>query len=73
MELISNKLLEQARKKANNAKNGNLKINNIKYSFIFDSREWSYIVLDEENNEIVKFNTKSLKQAREWLREYFSN
>ena len=73
MEIISDKLLSQAHKMASNAKNGTLKINNISYSFTFDHKEWHYIITDQENNEIAKFNTKSLKQARQWLKEYFLN
>jgi len=73
MEIISNKLLSQAGKMAANAKNGTLKINNVSYTFTFDHREWHYVITDPEHNEIAKFNTKSLKQAREWLKEYFLN
>jgi hypothetical protein len=73
MEIISNKLLSQAGKMAANAKNGKFKINNISYSFTFDHKEWHYIIKDDKDNEITKFNTKSLKQARQWLKEYFLN
>ena len=73
MELINDKLLDKAKKMANNAKNWTLKINGISYHFTFDCKEWNYVITDNLKNEVIKFNTKSLKQARQWLKEYFSN
>ena len=73
MELISDRLINKAQQMANNAKDGTLKINNVSYVFTFDRKEWAYVITDNLGDEVVKFNTKSLKQARQWLKEYFLN
>ena len=73
MELISDRLINKAQQMANSAKDGTLKINGVSYVFTFDRKEWAYVITDNLGDEVVKFNTKSLKQARQWLKEYFLN
>jgi len=68
-----NKLVGQAQKMAANAKDGTLKINGQTYTFKFNASAWNYQVLNPDGSELHVYNTKSLKQAREWLREYFAN
>jgi hypothetical protein len=68
-----NKCAGLASKMAANAKDGSLKINGATYAFKFNHATWEYHIFTQAGEELMKFNTKSLKQAREWLREYFSN
>jgi len=68
-----NKCLDGARKMAANAKDGTLKIDGQTYTFKFDAAAWNYQVLNPDGSELHIYNTKSLKQARQWLREYFAN
>jgi hypothetical protein len=67
------KLLDAAHRAAAAAKDGTLVINKVKYYLSFDHRRWLYIIHLGDNKEITNFNTKSLKQAREWLRFYLAN
>lgn len=68
-----NKLGDQAQKMAANAKDGTLKIDGKTYTFKFNHETWKYQVLNPDGSELHIYNTKSLKQARQWLREYFAN
>jgi hypothetical protein len=67
------KCLDMARKQASNAKDGTLLVNGEKYTFTFDANTWVYVVKDSQGIEQTRFNTKSLKQARVWLKEWFNN
>jgi hypothetical protein len=57
---------------ASQAKDGTLKLHGHVYTLTFTS-EWIYRVTNEHGEEVTRFNTKSLQQARGWLREWFQN
>jgi hypothetical protein len=61
-----------AAKLAKSAKPGRLKLGNDVYTFEFDKNNWDYIVF-KNGDEFVKFATKSLKMAKQWLVEYLQN
>jgi hypothetical protein len=65
--------LDQARKLAMAAKDGTLKVGADTYTLTFDHREWHYLVHNAAGVEVVRFNTKKLAQARQWLREWLAN
>jgi hypothetical protein len=72
--ILSEKLLEQARKKALNAKkNTILKHNDEVYNLDFDSKHWFYSVTDSKGNWIVNLNTKSATEAKKWLLNWITN
>jgi hypothetical protein len=73
MIINEQKILKQVAKAYANAKDGSLKVNDIKYSFTFDTYQGIYTVLDQENNEITRFNTRKLSQAKQWLKDYLVN
>jgi hypothetical protein len=66
------KLLGQARTMAYKAKDGTLKINDVTYTFTFNLAEFIYEVMDQHNEPVVKFNTKRLSVAKQWLREHLA-
>lgn len=66
-------VISGAQRMAAAAKDGTLKLADGTYTFTFDRATWVYIVRDPQGVELHRYNTKSLKQARQWLREYFSN
>lgn len=70
----TNKLLNKVEQLHNNAKDGTLKLNDTTYGFEFDRYQGVYIVSDlNTSEEITRFNTRKLTDARKWLREYLSN
>ena len=66
------KIEEQARRLAETAKDGILKLNGSVYTFEFDQKHWVYNVY-ENGFFYVKFNTKSIKTAKKYLKEYLNN
>ena len=66
------KLLDQAGAMANKAKDGKLKIDDVSYTFTFDISEWIYDVTDQNGEPVVRFNTKKLSVAKQWLREHLA-
>lgn len=72
MIMDTNKIKLQAEKMAAKAKPGIMKIGQDVYTFEFNHRTWEYVVY-KNLFEYVKFNTKSLKQAKQWLVEYLAN
>jgi hypothetical protein len=66
------KLLDQARAMANKAKDGTLKIDGVTYTFAFNLAEWIYDVTDQNGEPVVRFNTKRLPVAKQWLREHLA-
>jgi hypothetical protein len=66
-------ILRGARTAAANAKDGTLNLNGVTYTFTFDHTAWHYTITAPDGSELMTYNTKSLKQARQWLREYFLN
>ncbi len=73
MIINEQKILKQVAKAYANAKDGLLKFNGIEYSFTFDTYQGIYTVLDQDNNEITRFNTRKLSQAKQWLKDYLVN
>ncbi len=70
----TNKLLNKVEQLHNNAKDGTLKLNGTTYGFEFDRYQGVYIVSDlNTSEEITRFNTSKLTDARKWLKEYLSN
>jgi hypothetical protein len=68
--------LEGARELAAGAKDGSLKTSLGTFSLKFDRERWFYRVYGPDGGEYLDFtnvNTKSLKQARQWLREYLAS
>jgi hypothetical protein len=68
-----NKIKSLAKKMAENAKDGSLKIKGVTYKLKFHPTEWNYYVFDEQGELLHKFNTKLLKQAKQWLKEWYEN
>ena len=67
-----NKLIEQARKLAEKAKPGVVKIEGKLYTLVFCQREWVYQVY-EDGFWLVNFNTKQLTKAKKYLRDWLVN
>lgn len=63
----------QAAKAAANAKNGAVTIGAQTYALTFDAREWVYAVTDESGEPVVRFNTKTLANAKRMLREWLAS
>lgn len=72
-DLRSAAILRGAERMAASATNGTFWVHGQNYTLTFDRARWLYEVTDETGASITNFNTKSLKQARAWLREYLSN
>ena len=67
-----NAIEKRARKLADNAKDGTLKIGEDSYHLTFDRNENNYkVTLNGES--VVNFNTRSIKQAKQWLDEWLNN
>ena len=54
------------------AKDGTLTLEGVRYTLTFDRYAGVYVVTDPEGLEIVRFNTRKLTVARQWLREALS-
>ena len=67
-----NKCLDIARKSAESAKDGILKINGTLYTFEFCQREWVYRVY-ADGFLYVSFNTKTLASAKRMLKDWLKN
>jgi hypothetical protein len=67
------RIYQGAARMAAHAKDGTLKLNGKVYTFTFNRREWLYVVTDETGAVLMRYNTKKLATARQWLREYFAN
>lgn len=65
-------LEEKARKMAEQAKPGILRIGDKVYTFEFCQREWVYKVY-EDGFFLVNFNCKTLTIAKKYLREWLEN
>lgn len=65
----TSQVMAGAQKMAANAKSGTLG----EYLLTFSQERWLYLVTDKAGTEVTNFNTKSLKQARQWLREWLVN
>ena len=66
------KIENQARRLAETAKDGILKLDGRVYTFEFDQKHCVYNVY-ENGFFYVKFNTKSIKTAKKYLKEYLNN
>jgi hypothetical protein len=66
------KLLDQAGAMANKAKDGTLKIDGVTYTFTFNLTEWIYEITDQHGEPVVRFNTKRLPVAKQWLLEHLA-
>lgn len=47
-----------------------MKIDGIPYELTFNGRNW---VVTSQGLRVAEFNTRSVSQARKWLREYLAN
>lgn len=56
---------------ANAVPTGKIKINDITYGLQFNG--YNYYVRLPNGNVLVTFNTRLIKQAKTWLREYLAN
>lgn len=65
-------LEEKARKMAEQAKPGILRIGDKVYTFEFCQREWVYKIY-EDGFWLVNFNCKTLTTAKKYLREWIKN
>ena len=65
-------ILSQAQKLAAAAKPGMMRDGNDIYTFVFNLNSWHYDIY-KNGFEYIQFNTKLLKVAKQWLREYLSN
>lgn len=68
----ADKILNQAQKMAIKAKPGFMKVDGVLYTFEFDQKDWLYNVY-EDGFLLHRYNTKTLKQAKAWLKEYLEN
>jgi hypothetical protein len=66
-----NTIIKSAQKLHDNAKNGSLKFNGQKYTFIFT--QGIYEVTDESGEQVTRLNTRKITIARIWLKEYLEN
>lgn len=55
-----------------NAKSGTLKLNGETFALTFDAYQGVYNVTNKEGECVVRFNTRKLTIARQWLREYYA-
>lgn len=55
-----------------NAKSGTLKLNGVTYSLTFNAIQGVYDVTNAEGECVVRFNTRKLTIARQWLREHYA-
>ena len=53
-----------------NAKSGTLKLNGQTFTFTFDAYQGVYNVTNGAGECVVRFNTRKLTIARQWLREH---
>lgn len=68
----THQVMNMAQKAAATAKDGTLIVDGKRYQLTFDHKQWLYLVT-LEGETVTNFNTKSLKCARQWLREYLAN
>lgn len=55
-----------------NAKSGTLKLNGQTFTLTFDAYQGGYNVTNDAGERVVRFNTRKLTVARQWLREYYA-
>ena len=67
------KILNQVTKLHANAKDGQLKFNDEVYQLFFNRAEGVYDVIEGDGSLLLRYNTRSLKQASQWLKEFLSN
>ena len=66
------KILNAVTKLHNNAKDGKCKINDNVYTLTFNRYYGQYDVTGE-GIEYLRYNTRKITQAKQWLKEYLSN
>ena len=67
------KILNQVAKLHANAKDGQLKFNDEVYQLFFNRAEGVYDVIEGDGSLLLRYNTRSLKKASQWLKEFLSN
>ena len=67
------KIASNADKLHRAAKSGNLIIKGDEYKITFDHYQGIYIITDEDSEEVTRFNTRKLSEAKKWLREWLAN
>ena len=66
------KLQSMATKRAHNAsRTGEVTIGQQVWNLAF-TPQWEYLCTAEDTGDILRFNTKSINQAKKWLREYMA-
>lgn len=65
-----NKIASQAERLHRNAKSGNLIVKGAEYKIDFDYYLGVYIVTDKDKEEVARFNTRKLAEAKKWLKEW---
>jgi hypothetical protein len=74
MSVLSEKLYQQAAKKAAAAKkNATHIVDGKKYNLEFDARGWFYCVTDENGEWIVNINSKQATEAKRFLTYWLTN
>ena len=68
----TNKIYSQAQKTAAAAKPGILKHDGKIYTLVFNQAEWVYDVF-EDGFFFMKYNTKKITQAKQWLKHHLEN
>ena len=66
------KIYSQAQKMASTAKPGILKHDGKIYTLVFNQEEWVYDVF-EDGFFLMKYNTKKITQAKQWLKHHLEN
>ena len=67
------KLQDKAQVMASKAKAGTLRHDGETYTFTFDANVWLYTVTDSQGETVKRYNTKTLAQAKKWLKDYLEN
>lgn len=74
MSLLSEKLYQQAAKKAASAKkNATHTVDGKKYNLEFDAHGWFYCVTDEFGEWVVNINSKQAAEAKRFLTYWLTN
>lgn len=66
-------LKKQSQRLHATAKNGVMIHNKERYEFKFDRYYGVYSVINSHGEVVVRFNTRLIKTAKKWLKEYLDN
>ena len=64
---------KQAARLHANAKDGQVKIDDEVYQLVFNRAEGVFDVIEPSGDLLLRYNTRSINQAKQWLKEFLSN